>query len=233
MHNNKDQWKQSVNSSRFWILGAGQFGKIAVSRILRRYPKATVTVVDKAPIAIASDALTVVHADAIAWLKRVLAKDSPVDMVVPAIPENVVAGWLTLNLTKQYTVNMLPIPDAWLAKMPNAIRGKRGQAFVSHADFICPDNCPEPERLCTFTGKPRPVDLFRLLESIDLEGILPIVLRSHQLLPGVGVLYPADLWQALYTASRNSHRPLMIATACRCHGVVDFFRLERRSLQES
>ena len=113
--------------------------------------------------------------------------------------------------------------------MPNALRGKAGQAYVSHADFICPDNCPEPEKICTHTGKPRPMDLFRLLGTLDFEEALPIVIRSHQLLPGVGGIYPADLRAAMDTACRNSHRPMMIATACRCHGVVNFMRLEKKA----
>ena len=113
--------------------------------------------------------------------------------------------------------------------MPNAIRGKTGQAFVSHADFICPDNCPESEKICTHTGKSRPMDLFRLLGNLDFQDVVPIVLRSYQLLPGVGGIYPADLMSALDTACKNSHRPLMIATACRCHGVVDFIRLESKA----
>jgi hypothetical protein len=112
--------------------------------------------------------------------------------------------------------------------MPHALRGNAGQAYVSHADFICPDNCPEPEKICTHTGKPRPLDLFRLLGNVDFDDVLPIVIRSHQLLPGVGGIYPADLLDALDIVRKNSHRPLMIATACRCHGVVDFMRLEKK-----
>jgi hypothetical protein len=72
------------------------------------------------------------------------------------------------------------------------------------------------------------LDLFRLLGKVDFDDVLPIVIRSHQLLPGVGGIYPADLLDALDIVRRNSHRPLMIATACRCHGVVDFMRLEKK-----
>ncbi|MGA6925486.1 MAG: hypothetical protein WBY88_07385 [Desulfosarcina sp.] len=112
--------------------------------------------------------------------------------------------------------------------MPHPIRGKTGQAYVSHADFICPDNCPEPEKICTHTGRPRPPDLVRLLRRLDFENVLPIVLRSHQLLPGVGGIRPADLIGALDMARRHSQPLLMLATACRCHGVVDFIRLDKK-----
>jgi hypothetical protein len=73
------------------------------------------------------------------------------------------------------------------------------------------------------------MDLFRLMGRLDFDNVLPIVIRSHQLLPGVGGIYPADLMSALDIVRKNSQRPLMIVTACRCHGVVDFMRLEKKA----
>jgi hypothetical protein len=79
--------------------------------------------------------------------------------------------------------------------------------------------------ICTHTGKPRPPDMFRLLENLDVDDTMPIVIRSHQLLPGVGGFSPTDLMSAVDMVCKNSRQPLMIATACRCHGVVDFIRV--------
>lgn len=226
MHNNKAQGEKPQHINRFWIIGSGRFGKIAISRISRRFPKAVLTVVDRCPVTSTPGAIASVCTDGIAWLARHLVRDAPVDMVIPIIPEHVVAGWLSTHLKKNgFSLKKIPIQDTWWAKLPHAMAGECGQAFVSHADFLCPDNCPEPKDLCTHTGKPRPIDMFRLLAELEFDDILPIVLRSHQLLPGVGGIYPADLFQALDVACKYSHRPLMIATACRCHGVVDFVRL--------
>ncbi len=228
MHNNKEQRNQSISPSRFWIIGAGRFGQIAVERIIRHIPGASITVVDKQPYAFDDSGVVMICRDGIQWLDAMLGSDVPVDMIIPAIPIHVVAEWLIGNIKKLFDIHPIQIPDSWLSRMPHPIRGKAGQAFVSHADFICPDNCPEPEKMCTHTGKPRPTDLFRLLGNFDFEDVLPIVLRSHQLLPGVGGIYPADLIDALDTVCNNSHRPLLIATACRCHGVVDFLHLEKK-----
>lgn len=217
-----------MSLKRFWIIGAGRFGKIAVKRITKRIDGASITVVDKQFMAYDHAGITSIRQDGIQWLDTMLGPDAPVDMIVPAIPVHVAAAWLKHKNKKLYDIQPLPIPDSWLAPMPNALRGKVGQVYVSHADFICPDNCPEPEKICTHTGKPRPMDLFRLLARLGLEGVLPIVLRSHQLLPGVGGIYPSDLFKALDTVRTNPRRPLMIATACRCHGVVDFMRLEMK-----
>jgi hypothetical protein len=216
------------NPKRFWIIGAGRFGRIAVERINRLIPAADITLVDQAPVLIGGARFTMVKAEGIAWLGAVLDQRSAVDMILPAIPVHVAAEWLVLKLSKNYDIHPIPIPNAWLKRMPHACRGKTGQAFVSHADFICPDNCPEPKEICAHTGKPRPMDLFRLLGDLDFDTVLPIVLRSHQLLPGVGGIYPPDLLHALDIAGQNNRRPLMVATACRCHGVVDFLRLEMK-----
>lgn len=229
MNNNKDQRDTSQKPTRFWIIGAGRFGRIAVERISRHIAGAAITVVDKEPISIGHRNITTINADGIGWLDRMLVQDAPVDMVVPAIPVHIAAAWLSLRLLKEYHIKALAIPNDWMARMPNALRRGRGHIFVSHADFICPDNCPEPEERCTHTGKPRPMDLFRLLAQLDFDDVLPVVLRSHQLLPGVGGLYPTDLMAALQTVRNNSRRPLMIATACRCHGVVNFLRLGKKT----
>lgn len=228
MHNNKDQRGNPMSPMRFWIIGAGRFGKIAVKRITKRIASASITVVDKRPIAFDHAGITPIRQDGIQWLNTMLGPDAPVDMIVPAIPVHVAAEWLKHKIKNLYEIHPFMVPDSWLLRMPNVLRGKTGQVYISHADFICPDNCPEPEKICTHTGKPRPMDLFRLLGGLEFEGVLPIVLRSHQMLPGVGGINPSDLIQSLDTVRANSQRLLMIATACRCHGVVDFLRIERK-----
>ena len=227
MHNNKAQGEKPQHINRFWIIGAGHFGQIAISRIARRYPDAVLTVVDKRPVRCRFDSITSVCADGITWLTQHLMKDKAVDMVIPIIPEHVALGWLTIHLKRKgLGVKKIPINERLLMKLPNAMAGEPGKVFVSHADFLCPDNCPEPKARCTYTGKPRPLDMFRLLAALEFDDMLSIVLRSHQVLPGVGGIHPEDLWTALDVAEKNSHRPLMVATACRCHGVVDLVQLE-------
>lgn len=227
MNNNKDQSRCNTRCRRFWVIGAGRFGQIAVNRIRQHIGGALITVVDETPPSESARVDHVVRADGVDWLARTLANDSPVEMVLPAIPVHVAAGWLKRKLADRYTVHPMDARDAWLAHMPNAIRGQAGQVFVSHADFICPDDCPEPATICTHTGQPRPMDLFRLLADVKIGGgLVPIVIRSRQLLPGVGGILPADLYAALEMAASHAGRPLMIATACRCHGVADFMRLD-------
>ncbi len=221
MTNDKHQRGGPAALRRFWILGAGHFGRLAADRIARRVPGATITVVDRQPVTFADDRITAVRADGAAWLAATLERQSAVDMLIPAIPVHVVVAWIKLKLLDIKKIRAIDIPDWLLTRMPHPQRGKPGQAFASHADFICPDNCPEPKDRCTHTGQPRPKDLFRLLADLDAGDIRPIVIRSRQLLPGVGGLMPCDLWAALDTVCRLERGRVMVATACRCHAVVD------------
>jgi hypothetical protein len=224
MNNNKHQSKASDKAGCFWILGAGRFGRIAIERIRRHIPGAAITVIDKKPFEINGDGINVITTDAIQWLCENLHQHAPVDLILPAVPIHVAVAWLRLS----FKGDMLPIliSDERLAQMPNAMRGNTGQVYVSHADFVCPDNCSEPKDRCTITGKPRPTDLFRLLADLAFDEILPIIIRSHQLLPGVGGIEPDDLLAALDQLYQMRGRQVMIATACRCHGVVAFLEIK-------
>ena len=215
------------DAGRFWIIGAGRFGRIAVRRITRRYPDAALTVVDIAPAGFESRTAAVVRADGVRWLFDQLDDVEAVDMIVPAVPLHLAAEWLRLSLSGDFDARPATLRESWLDRMPNPMRGGPGQVLTSHADFICPDDCPEPG-ICTRTGRPRPPDLYRLLEGLDLPDVRPVVLRSRQLLPGVGGLRPADLIDAREAARASGGGLLMIATACLCHGVVDFMHLDRR-----
>jgi hypothetical protein len=44
---------------------------------------------------------------------------------------------------------------------------------------------------------------------------MPIVVRSYQILPGVGGIYPEDLIQCFGHRTKKHQSPLFIATACR------------------
>ncbi|MGD8613081.1 MAG: potassium transporter, partial [Desulfobacterales bacterium] len=94
---------------------------------------------------------------------------------------------------------------------------------LSIADFKCPANCSEPDDICTHTGKPRPMILHEFLKSIQPKGFTSIVIRSHQLAPGVGGYTPAALFDAL-DQIKKMQSPVLLSTACSCHGVMNAFK---------
>jgi hypothetical protein len=114
------------------------------------------------------------------------------------------------------------VPEAVVQRLPNVFRGEGGAIYASNADFLCPDNCPEPEAICTHTGKPRPCNLYEKLGEVAAPPFRAIVVRSLQLAPGVGGYRPETLFQTLAAVQRVSG-PVLLSTACRCHGVMHAF----------
>ena len=97
---------------------------------------------------------------------------------------------------------------------------------MSIADFICPDNCPEPPDICTVTRKPRPYSLFEHLEGVGTDRFTPVVIRSHQLAPGLGGYTPEMLYDTLKKV-KNAVKPILFSSACRCHGVMNAFSISK------
>lgn len=215
---------------KIWILGAGKFGQLALERIIRHLPQVEITLVDVRAQVTGAGGATVVCEEGISWLADNMRREETVDMIVPSLPVHMVAEWLKLKSSANYEVSTVPLSKHLVAGLPNPIKNGDSQLYLSHADFLCPDNCGEPELFCTHTGKERAADMFHLLATIDESPYIPFVVRSHQLLPGVGGIYPEDMWSLLDRVHNCLNKPLLIATACRCHGVLDGLQFHRKGL---
>lgn len=212
---------RSAPMRKIWILGAGKFGRLAMESIVRHIPEVEITLVDKRVIEVDGKAVTSFCGDGVSWLAENMGRDDSPDMVIPAIPVHMLAEWLKTKSEGSYSIVPAPFPKHLMTRLPHPIQNGHSQVYVSHADFLCPDNCGEPELFCSYTGKERGEDMFRLLGKLKDTGCMSLVVRSYQLFPGVGGIYPGDMWRLLDSAYRFPDQPLLIATACRCHGVVD------------
>lgn len=210
------------------VLGAGRFGRLAVERLsARRHPPAF-TVVDPDTgrlAAVSGPNVAVAAADAVDYVaERMDAQDAAGggidEWIVPAVPIHLTCEVIVRRLSRFAPPGRPPVPEAVAERVPHPLRGDHGQLYASNADFICPDDCPEPADHCTVTGRPRPVELFSHLAALDLPGWRIVVLPSRQLAPGVGGYRRSDLLAAEGKV-RAAEGPVMIATACRCHGVID------------
>ncbi|MBW1981928.1 MAG: potassium transporter [Deltaproteobacteria bacterium] len=213
-----------MNGQIFWILGAGRFGTLATERLLRQKGDRQLVLVDRDRSRLAGvvDArVAKVEGDAIDFLDKNLHVMP--DWLVPAVPLHVAFQWLCRRLSRRGSVSQLPVPAILDSRLPNPHRGSDGTLYTSFATFICPDDCEEPDGRCTFTGKPRKADLYRVLSEMAVPGYLTVVIRSQQLAPGVGGYQPAAL-QELLRQAEQSERQIIVATACRCHGVVNALR---------
>ncbi len=216
---------QGKHIKNIWVVGGGRFGQIALERITKQLGQADVTLIDKKPLSLPYPHIKIVQSEGVTWVDRMLKESHNVDLIVPALPVHLMVEWLKLQFNQEAEL-LLPVSveERWLKNLPNPYLGEEGRVYVSHADFICPDYCPEPECLCTYTGESRPTSLCQFLGELEFKEVDKIIIRSHQLLPGVGGVYPSELWD-VYKRVRKSLDPvIMLGTACRCHGVVDFLR---------
>ncbi len=223
----------AIPPESIWILGAGHFGRLAAQRLTRRFPHTDFTVVD-----LREDRLEKVSRE---LNVRCLWKDSighitenplPEGLwIVPAVPVHVAFLWLTHRLGEEGPVVRLPVPATVDEQVPNPMRVPSGTVYASYATFICPDACSEPDDICSHTRKPRLGILHEHLANISVPDFKVMVVRSHQLAPGVGG-YPTQSLQNLLAGARQEPGGYIVATACRCHGVLDCLRWERHAVEK-
>ena len=213
----------------FWILGAGHFGSLATKRILQRKKRCNLLVVDHHEDSLddlKDEPLKIIRQDAVDFLSSHSGTGN--EWIIPAIPEHVAFSWLCQQLTKEGTVRSIAVPAVLDQQIPNPMRGKGGVLYTSFATFRCPEECDEPEEMCSVTRERREANLYELIQQIEVRGYKSLVVRSHQLAPGVGGYQLATLWRLLEEV-RSSEKNILVATACRCHGVINALRFNRRA----
>jgi hypothetical protein len=203
-----------------WIIGVGQFGWLAVQRLSGRMAETHFLLVDpdgqnlsraKGP------SRTLIKEDGVRFLHTSLTDRARPDWIIPALPVHLAAEWCLLHLRKRGWKRR-EIPETIHPLLPAPLLGPSGDVYVSHANFKCPDDCAEPRDLCTVTQERRKRNMFELLADLPVSPCQPVVIRSHQLGPGIGGYRPSQLMDLL---SRIESGPpkVLVCTACRCHGV--------------
>lgn len=206
---------------RIWIIGGGRFGGLTIERLSggRTPPELTIVDPDESRgIGPGRAGRTIRVEDGIRFLADRLGNEPDPDWIVPALPRHLVAEWLCVRLGAD-RLRRIPVPESLERELPHPFRGESGDMYVSFADFLCPDDCPEPASACTVTGRPRKANLFDRIAELDGPELPVRVVRSHQLAPGVGGVRPARL-AALLRDAKRANGPFVVATACRCHGVL-------------
>jgi len=184
-----------ISMKRVWIIGAGKFGRRAALS-LGRGGKRALIIVDKDKEKIEGlNGVTMIQ-DGVDCLVENLHKGTK-DWIVPAVPFQLVYEWIRRKLTPAFSAVPVEIEPAWQAALPNCILGGRGQAFVSNADFLCPEDCPEPKGYCTYTGLPRPRIMYRFLAEWGRRRFETMVIQSRQLAPGMGGFPAKDMFAVL------------------------------------
>jgi hypothetical protein len=218
--------ESSIVQAAYWVIGAGRVGRHAVERLLTRSGRARIVLVDAAPEVLKGDwpeSVQRVCADGVAYLLDRLAQDqTPDPWIVPALPIHLAGAWIRSRLRQAaIEVQTIEIPEAVCDGLPNRFPGETGLVYCSQADFRCPDNCVEGP-VCPHTGRSRPLELYKYLHTLAPPGFQATVIQSRQLAPGLGGYRATALREALDAIRRRPGRHLL-ATACKCHGVIEAF----------
>jgi hypothetical protein len=213
----------------YLILGAGKFGRLAVERLSLRDPTARFAIVDQSKEALAGVhtvngvRVVKVHAEVSTFLKEHLPQYASWDWLIPMVPVHVALLSLQQGLVAAGGWDYMDVPEDVKKLAPIAIRGPHGELYLSRAGHLCPDDCPEPEDVCPVSGESRRPALYEELAALSLPGFQIRVMPSRQLVPGVGGYPPQELVD-LARSITDVQEQLLVATACRCHGVVHALR---------
>lgn len=222
------------SAESIWVIGYGQFGRRAVEQLLiDSHIPAHFTVIDSTFNSTTQedvrDGVEYVHADGVGWLVDHFHHQNEVRWIIPALPVHLAAQWIKAKLVADgNVVESLPLPADLVEHLPNAYHLNDAEYAVSHADFICPPDCSEPEAICCHTGNPRPQPLHDMLALLPAANSKVLIIRSHQLAPGVGGLNGNELWGLFTRVQELESTPLLLGTACKCHGIVSSFRFASR-----
>ncbi len=206
---------------KIWIIGTGHFGHHALRKLSENHNDRQFTLVD--PVRANLEQVrgpnrVPEQADGADFLHQHLHAGNGPDWIIPALPIHLAAEWCLLRLGagRLCRTGLPPETDQLL---PNPMRGNNGDIYVSHATFRCPEDCAEPRNICTVTRELRKQNMFEILGDIQLQAFQSLVIRSHQLGPGIGGYRPVQLFDLLAQVE-NARTDMLISTACRCHGVI-------------
>lgn len=135
------------------------------------------------------------------------------DIVIPLAPLNVAAEYILRSLAGSVRTE-LPCEIKTSFRVSSVI--DRFTFCVSYADFLCPDNCEEGY-VCTVTGERR-VPMFEKLRQIEVPGFRTFVIRSRQILPGVGGYTFQELTRLRDSISPNEKN--IVCASCKCHAIM-------------
>lgn len=209
------------NPHAYLIIGCGHFGSRAANKLFQKDPYSKIIVVDKNKKALQKAfrlPIETIISDGIFYLSQFLSEGRKADYIIPAVPLHLAFEFILAQL-KPLGGKRREVPP--LSGLPNPMKGKTGDLYTSLANFLCSEDCPEPARYCTATGKRRGKPLYQILK--DLKGPFESrAIRSQQLGPGIGGFRPKALINLLENikAKRDSGQTILISTASRCHGVT-------------
>jgi len=221
--------KKSQESKAIIIIGAGHFGQRAAT-LLSSSEHSSLWIVDRDLTKlkkIGNIGAKRIAQDGVQFLAKHFSHLAPSTFIIPAVPVHLAFEWLRTYMNQKGAIEQVPVPKGIALQLPHTWDGSEGSLLASYADSRCPEDCPEPANRCTVTGKKRGTPLYRLLAQMEPRGFRVHVIQSRQLAPGVGGYRVRDLKELLGKVSEGRKGKWLVATACKCHGVVTAMQVTR------
>jgi hypothetical protein len=212
-----------------FIIGGGHFGQRAARLLSGELDPEVVFIVDIDEGCLSDlDDLRInkIREDGIDFLTDNYPFLDPGCTIVPAIPVHLAFEWLKKFIQGQYWIEGLLIPEEMCGPLPNIRFTDDGSILTSFADFLCPDDCLEPE-FCTVSGEKREKPLYELMRNLKAQGFGVCVIRSRQLAPGVGGYQASDLAEIATRITEFDTGKWILGTACKCHGIMTAFEVKK------
>ena len=219
--------RQGLSKDAVFIIGAGHFGSRA-ARLLSQESAGPIFVIDMDEDSLLQTQglrVKMIPCDGIGFLVENYPLLDPMNIIVPAVPLHLAFEWLKGALEGSHEINMIGVPENIMPFLPHSWPGSEGSLLVSYADFMCPDDCPEPD-FCTVTGERRDKPLYDLLSRLEVPGFGVQVIRSRQLAPGLGGYTAGDLTMTAERLKRGPERKWLLGTSCKCHGIVTALEIQ-------
>ena len=220
----------SLSENAILIIGAGHFGNKAVRSLSETGPRRSrLLIVDKNENSldeIKEPSIVKILHDGIDFLAKNFHLLSPSNIIIPAVPVHLAFEWLKSYLDNVCKIKQTKVPEEIRPLLPHTWRGSEGSLLISYADFLCPEDCPEPADYCTVTGEKRAKPLHELLSQLDLLNYKIHIIKSRQLVPGLGGYKVDDLRQLATRVRKQGRGMWLVGTDCRCHGTVSAMEIK-------
>lgn len=204
------------------VAGYGKFGKLAVERLSVCNEVREIIVLDprlkrnetsdETPVGFPASFHSV---DAVQYLTKISRANTDY-LIAPLTPFHLAASFIA-SVSDGLVYDS--IRDSFIVDLPNVYRIDNFNVCCSYADFMCPDDCPENET-CSVTAEIRR-PMYERLATISTPDLPLAVLKSRQILPGLGGFYFGELLELINKTLSYDH--FILATSCRCHAIMTGF----------
>ena len=147
--------------------------------------------------------------------------------IIPAVPVHFAFAWLLHELQKTGCAEPLPVPETVTHPNPQSLPGAQWFALRKFCHLYMPGHLQRTRcHVHPYQG-PTTWKSFRRACQDHGPGCDVIVIRKLVLAPGVGG-YPGSILKGVLDKITNGPEGCrLIATSCRCHGVIDALRWQR------